>query len=181
MKGVVFTELIDMVENKFGADMMDDILDECNLETGGAYTAVGTYDHKELLEIVGGLSKKTDRSIKDLITLYGHHLFFRFHEMMPQFFEKPKSAFDFLESVHNYIHVEVKKLYPDAVLPEFKTKRREDETFIMIYTSHCPFADFAEGLIKGCIDFYGEDISISFTNHDTEDMFSRVFTLIKQQ
>jgi len=52
MKGIVFTELFDMVEDKFSPDMLDDVLDGCTLESGGAYTTVGTYDHKELLEIV---------------------------------------------------------------------------------------------------------------------------------
>ncbi len=48
MKGIVFTELIDMVEATFGEDMMDDVFDDCDLESGGAYTAVGTYDQSGL-------------------------------------------------------------------------------------------------------------------------------------
>ena len=180
MKGVVFTELMDMVEKKFGPDLMDDVLDECTLESGGAYTSVGTYNHIELLEIVRVLSKHTGISVKDLVHTYGHHLFFRFHDMMPQFFEKPKSAFEFLESVHNYIHVEVRKLYPDAALPSFATERKSDDTLIMIYTSRCPFADFAEGLMRGCIDFFKENIGIASKDQNTETQYCRVFTLTKQ-
>ena len=177
MKGIVFTELFDMVEALFGADMVDDVLDECTLESGGAYTAVGTYDHQELLQIVGALSRRTNLPVKDLIHKYGYHLFFRFHEIMPMFFEKPQSAFEFLESVDGYIHVEVKKLYPDATLPQFETKRHGDDTLIMTYTSRCPFADFAEGLIHGCVDFYKEDIEILSEDHNTETAFSRVFSM----
>ena len=180
MKGVVFTELIDMVEDTYGPDMMDDVFDVCTLESGGAYTTVGTYDHTELLTIVAALSKETSIPVKDLILKYGHHLFSRFYAMMPQFFEKPTSAFEFLESVHGYIHVEVKKLYPDAALPGFKTQRQGDNTLIMIYTSRCPFADFAQGLMQGCIDFYKEDIAIEFEDQNSDDMFCRVFTLVKK-
>ncbi len=179
MKGVVFTEFFDLVDRLFGADMIDDILDDCTLESNGAYTAVGTYDHNELLQIVSALSKRTDIAVKDLVHKYGHHLFFRFHDMMPDFFEKPKSAFDFLESVHGTIHVEVKKLYPDAALPNFETQRKNDDVLIMIYKSHCPFADFAEGLIHGCIDFYKEDITIESEDQNTTGEYSRVFTLTK--
>ena len=180
MKGIVFTELFDMVEDKFSADMIDDVLDDCDLESGGSYTAVGTYDHMELLTIVGALSKRTDISVKDLVYTYGHHLFSRFHALMPQFFEGRSNSFEFLQSVHGYIHVEVKKLYPDASLPEFKTEMKDDNTLIMIYMSQCPFADFAAGLIQGCIDFYKEDITVEGEDQNTDEKYSRIFTLTKK-
>ncbi len=52
MKGIVFTEFIEMVESKFGFDMMDDIIESANLPSGGIYTAVGTYDHTEMVQLV---------------------------------------------------------------------------------------------------------------------------------
>ena len=180
MKGIVFTELFEMVETIFSANMVDDVLDDCDLASGGAYTAVGTYDHTELLQIVSALSKRTDLPVKDLVHKYGHHLFFRFHDIMPAFFERPKSAFEFLESVHGYIHVEVKKLYPDAALPDFATHRPDDNTLVMTYTSRCPLSDFAEGLINGCIDFYEEDISLQSVDNNSKDSYSSIFTLVKQ-
>ncbi|MGH1456840.1 MAG: heme NO-binding domain-containing protein [Alphaproteobacteria bacterium] len=179
MKGIVFTELFEMIEHLFGEDMIDNILDDCELETGGAYTTVGTYNYKELIEIVGALSKHTNIPFRELVKKYGNHLFFRFHEIMPEFFEEPKSAFEFLESVHGYIHVEVKKLYPDAALPSFETQRNTDDVLTMIYKSQCPFADFAEGLMVGCIEFYKESITIESTDFNTDTSFSRVFTLTK--
>jgi len=180
MKGIVFTELFDMIEGLFGAYMVDDVLGDCELESGGAYTSVGTYDHSEFLQIISALSKHSDLPVKDLVHKYGHYLFFRFHEIMPVFFEKPKSTFEFLESVHDYIHAEVKKLYPDAVLPHFKTERNGDDRLIMVYKSRCPFADFAEGLIHGCVNFYKEAIEIQGEDQNTEEEYSRIFTLTKQ-
>lgn len=179
MKGIVFTELFEMVKGLFGEDLIDDVLDDCKLESGGAYTNVGTYDHRELIEIVNVLSKHTQIPFKELVTTYGHHLFFRFHELMPAFFEKPKSSFDFLESVHDYIHVEVKKLYPDAALPKFETVRSGNDHLVMIYKSQCPFADFAQGLISGCIEFYQENITLESIDNNADGTFSRVFTLTK--
>lgn len=179
MKGIVFTEFFDMVSHVFDDNMVDNIIDDCDLETGGAYTAVGTYPHTDLLQLVSALSKRSDISVRDLVNKYGYHLFFRFHEIMPVFFEKPNNAFEFLESVHDTIHVEVKKLYPDAALPSFKTKRADDQTLVMIYESQCPFADFAHGLMQGCIEFYKENITIESEDKNTDEMFSRVFTLQK--
>ncbi len=180
MKGIVFTEFFQLVETLFGTDMVDDIIDDCELETDGAYTAVGTYNHVELLHLVGALSKHSNIPVKDLVYKYGHHLFSRFSELMPHFFEEPQSAFEFLESVHDTIHVEVKKLYPEANLPSFKTTREDDKTLIMVYESQCPFADFAHGLMAGCIDFYKEDIEIDSEDQNTDEMYSRIFTLKKK-
>lgn len=180
MKGIVFTELMEMVAQVFGEDMWDDILDDCDLESKGAYTAVGTYNHMEMLQIVGALSKKTDMPIRDLIYKYGHYLFARFFTMMPQFFEKPQDTFSFLSTVHDTIHVEVKKLYPDAQLPHFSTCYEDDGSFTMIYQSICPFADFAAGLIAGCIDYYGEDIVVTYEDHNALGQYRRVFLLVKR-
>jgi len=177
MKGIVFTELLDMGLGLFGPEMIDDVLEECDLESSGAYTTVGTYCHTELLQIVNSLSAHTEIPVPDLIHKYGHYLFSRFHHLMPDFFEKPTCAFEFLESVHDYIHVEVKKLYPDAALPHFETERQGDDTLIMIYKSRCPFADFAEGLIAGCIDFYKENIQIQSMDNNIKNQYSRIFTL----
>lgn len=179
MKGIVFTELLDMVESTFDANLVDDTLNECTLESGGAYTAVGTYDHRELLQIVTKLSEKTNLSVKDLIHKYAHHLFVRFSQIMPQFFEKPTNSFEFLETVHDTIHVEVKKLYPDAALPHFETKRMSDDIMVMIYKSKCPFADLAHGLIEGCAQYYNEHLQIKFEDKNTDETYCRIFTLIK--
>lgn len=49
MKGIVFCEFVEMMEQEFSVDLADEIISATNLESGGAYTTVGTYDHSELL------------------------------------------------------------------------------------------------------------------------------------
>ncbi|MFK7794974.1 MAG: heme NO-binding domain-containing protein [Gammaproteobacteria bacterium] len=58
MKGVVFTKFFDMVEDRFGYQVVDNIINNSNVKSGGAYTSVGTYDHLELLSLVGSLHKE---------------------------------------------------------------------------------------------------------------------------
>ena len=52
MKGIVFTEFLEMVEDRFSLDMVDDLIDDCDLPSGGVYTAVGTYSHEEIVALV---------------------------------------------------------------------------------------------------------------------------------
>ena len=43
MKGIVFTEFLEMVEDKFSFDVVDTIIEQSELESGGVYNAgVGT-------------------------------------------------------------------------------------------------------------------------------------------
>jgi hypothetical protein len=154
MKGLVFTEFLEMVEQTFSAEMVDDIIDASDLASGGAYTSVGTYPHSEIVTLVQNLSKQTGSSVPDLIKAFGHYLFGRFVVLYPQFFAASPDAFDFLDSIENYVHVEVRKLYPDAELPTFDTIREGTHKLIMIYRSKHPFATLAEGLIEGCLAHY---------------------------
>ena len=52
MKGIIFTSFLDLVEEKFGMEMLEEVISSANLPNKGAYTAVGTYDHAELVQMV---------------------------------------------------------------------------------------------------------------------------------
>lgn len=178
MKGIIFTEFLELVEDKFGMDMLDDIIEDCDLPSNGSYTAVGTYDHQEIVDLVVALSKRSEIPVDTLLKVYGEHLFGRFPILYPAFFENREvKAFEFLESVENYIHVEVKKLYPDAQLPRFDTVRVSENTLEMTYHSGRHLEDVAEGLIRGCFVYFKEDCQIE--REDCADSDGVKFLLTK--
>jgi hypothetical protein len=159
MKGIVFTEFLDMVEDRFGLETADQIIEDSQLPSKGAYTSIGTYNHTELEQLLTNLSKKTGISIPDLLKTFGQSLFESFVKGFPQFFENVFSSFSLLQEVEGYIHQEVKKLYPDAELPKFETVLK-DNNLTMIYRSDRGLSDLAEGLILGCINHYDENINL---------------------
>ncbi len=160
MKGIVFTEFFEMVEQAHGYEMVDQLIMDNDLPSGGVYTAIGTYAHKEMVTLVVDLGKKTATSVPILLHAFGKHVFGTFEKGYPMFFKGANNAFDFLESIEKYIHVEVKKLYPDAQLPRFTTRRIDDNTLEMIYHSERSMADFALGLIEKTFEHYGEKATI---------------------
>lgn len=181
MKGIVFTELLEMVESTFGETVASSVLDSLELPSGGAYTAVGTYDFAELQAIVASLAIATRLPPAALLHVYGKHLFGRFARLYPSFFDGARDSFDFLTRVDGFIHLEVKKLYPDAELPRFEHRRIDDRTLEMMYRSSRPLADFAAGLIEGCISYFDESIAVDRRNHPTAPADSAaVFTLTKR-
>ncbi len=174
MKGIVFTEFIEMVEDRFGYEVADQIIAKAELKSGGVYTAIGTYDHGEMVALLVELNKMSGMPISDLLKVYGEHLFVRFGELYAQFFENVPDAFSFLESIDQYIHKEVLKLYPDAELPSFHTTRVGDNELHMLYHSERKMADFAYGLIKGCLAYFKEIASIDMApvaGNDLEVLF----------
>lgn len=173
MKGVVFTEFLEMVEETFSIETADRIIEASDLSTDGAYTAVGTYDYEELAQLVTHLSRETDTPVAELLRAFGRRLFGSFHRLYPGFFEGIASAFDFLQRVESYIHVEVMKLYGDAELPTFAYEMRSPDELVVEYRSTRPLADLAEGLIEGCIAHFAEGVRIDRSDH-TDDGETRV-------
>lgn len=176
MKGIVFSEFIELVESKFSIDIADQILQQTELESGGSYTSVGTYDHTEMVQLVVKLSELTGIPVTDLLCHFGEHLTGRFTELYPAFFNV-EDIFSFLDTIENHVHVEVKKLYPDAELPHFKTTRPDANTLVMNYSSFRPFADLAEGLIRGAIAHFGEAIELQRQKEEGYDGTHETFIL----
>jgi hypothetical protein len=160
MKGVVFTEFLEMVEEQFSADMVDDIVEEANVPSKGAYTSVGTYDHREMVALVATLARRSGTPTTELKRGFGSHLFHRFVRSYPSFFTGVHDAFQFLAGIEEIIHAEVRKLYPDAELPRFDVELHDEKNLVLCYSSSRHFEDMAEGLILGCIEHFGEAIEL---------------------
>ena len=161
MKGVIFTEFMEMVENTFSMDMVDDIIDDAQPASGGAYTAVGTYDHQEMVNLVVALSRRSGIAVPELLKAFGSYLFGRFVINYPAFFVNKHDALDFLMDIEDIIHPEVLKLYPDAELPRFDVDRESPNRLTLVYRSQRHFEDVADGLIQGCIQHFGGAITVS--------------------
>lgn len=168
MLGLIYTEFMDMVEDRFGTEtangMVDAVVDR--LDSGGAYTAVGNYGHDEIVQLVVQLGKMSGIPVADLVTVFGSHLFHRFSDRYPELFHNADNVLDFLEQVEHYIHVRVRMLYPQAQLPTFICERSSPTELVMEYRSRRAFGDLAHGLILGCGEHFGERLTVSSTPLD---------------
>ncbi|WP_127581275.1 heme NO-binding domain-containing protein [Paenibacillus koleovorans] len=181
MKGMVFTTFLEMVEERFSPQMADKIIELAELPSGGAYTSLGTYSHEEIISLVVQLSKQTDIPVSDLVRVFGEYMFGQLAAGYPQFVAANKSVYDFLLKVDSYIHVEVRKLYPDAELPGFSYETPSPGVMVMTYRSSRPFADLAEGLIVGAIKHFEEDITLERENLEDAGGTAARFTMTKRE
>jgi hypothetical protein len=160
MKGLVFTEFLELVEERFGVEVADRVITAAGLPNDGAYTAIGTYDHGELVRLVISLSRASGTDVPALVAAFGEHLFERLVASHPALMEEVRDAFSVFERLHGVIHTEVLKLYPAAELPEFECTRLTADRLVLEYHSPRGFADLAEGLIRGCAAHFGEPIAV---------------------
>ncbi|MCJ7873162.1 heme NO-binding domain-containing protein [Phaeobacter sp. J2-8] len=161
MKGMVFTELMAMAEQAIGEEAVDDILDTLELENDGAYSAVGNYPCSELMRIVGAISDQTTIPVPDLQRQFGRWIHSRFVESDPGFFKGKDNVLVMLDAIENEVHVEVRKLYPDAELPTFETEWQGDKALKMTYSSDRPLVPFCHGMIEACVAHFGAPAEIS--------------------
>lgn len=161
MKGIIFREFLEMVEDKFGYEMVDTIIENSNLKRRGIYTSVGTYPHEEIFALVRELSKLSSIEIPELLLIYGEHVFTVFVKSYGKLIKGHKNAFDFLSRVDDTIHVEVLKLYPEAELPSVLVQKRRPNEIQLLYRSQRKLGSFAEGLLIGCFNHFNEKVMIT--------------------
>ncbi|MET1258078.1 heme NO-binding domain-containing protein [Flagellimonas sp. DF-77] len=162
MKGIVFTEFLDMVESTFGLAMVDTIIEKADLPSEGAYTAVGTYDFNEMVQLLTNLSKETQLEANDLLFSFGNYLFGGLLKSHPEVVESYTNPLGLLYSIEDHIHIHVKKLYPDAELPTFKILEKTNDRLVMIYTSTRGLYALAHGLIEKTFEHFKEKVEVVY-------------------
>lgn len=160
MKGIIFTEFLELVENQFGLQVVDEIIENAQPKSGGAYTTVGNYPHSEMINMVVELQRSTKIPMKDLMKFFGKYLFGKLVSLHKEIIKNISDPFDLLQNIEETIHVEVKKLYTDARPPMFETLSKSDKELVIIYESARKFGDVAEGLILGCGEYFNQSFIV---------------------
>lgn len=155
MLGMVFTELLEMVEQQHSFALADRIVEKAGAR--GSYTSVGDYPDSELVALVVALSEETGTPVPQLLRAYGRHLFGRFYAGFPQFFADSPNAAHFLAGLESRVHTEVRKLYPQARPPVFELVRTPQGEHVLDYVSQRGLAEFAWGLLEAVLEHYGHD------------------------
>ncbi|MEP2969745.1 heme NO-binding domain-containing protein, partial [Nonlabens ulvanivorans] len=118
------------------------------LPSNGVYTSIGTYSFAEMLQLIQNLSSNTGLSIDQLLLAYGEHFFNVIENSYPGLLATYKDPIEMLSSIENHIHIEVRKIYPDAELPTFEVLEKSDQHLVMIYKSSRAMHHFGLGLMN---------------------------------
>ena len=147
----------EVVAGAHGEDTWDAILERAGLD--GVYTSLGSYPDGDLFALVGAASATLDADPQDVVRSLGEGAIPLLAERYPAFFEHARTR-DFLLTLNDIIHPEVRKLYPGADVPEFDFETTGDADLVMGYRSPRKLCALAEGFIRGAATHFGEDVDI---------------------
>lgn len=156
MKGEIFNLFEEFIVQNWGTDVFEEIYESIhtNLQTKDPFVGPGTYPDSDFFTIVSKAVEKLNVSLNDGIHLFGKFCLPKLIAKMPQYVEKYTHPKAFLLTIHDVIHVEVKKVYKDATPPDFIYRDPAPDKLIMIYKSKRKLYDFVEGLLDGVSEHF---------------------------
>lgn len=160
MKGIIFSTLSEMVEEKFGLEFWDKVLLDAKPSSEGIYTTGAFYSDAELFTIIESISKLSQMPKGDLIRSYGEYLFEKLAAHFPELIPSNTTLKAFLQSIDRVIHVEVRKLHPNAELPSMQYEDPASDRLVILYKSPRKLCILAEGLMKGAAHHFNEKIDV---------------------
>lgn len=159
MKGIVFNLLQETVSREYGEETWDALLDQAGLD--GAYTALGTYPDEQALKLVAVASNALDVPPDGVLRWFGKSAIPLLAKSYPIFFDHHTHTRSFLLTLNDIIHPEVRKLYPGADVPVFDFEGSDEGSLGIGYRSARKMCSFAEGLIQGAAEHYGQKVTIA--------------------
>ena len=171
MLGMVFTNLMEMVEDRWSLDRVDAVLARARLR--GAYTSVGDYPDAELQALLGAMVAETGAPAEALVASFGQHLFDAFVRFHPPYFTGHGDVLDFLEVLDARVHAEVAKLYPSAQPPRI-TLQRGETAATLTYASRRGLAPLATAMLQASIRRFG-----GYTLTGVDDLSGGANTLVR--
>lgn len=175
MKGIILAEFVEYIEQQLGENTAQKIINDSNVESEGAYSRVGMYDYHELIKLLTQSVAETQTDASILLEGFSEHLFGVFKRDYGVFFEGVDNAVQMLMQIDDHIHVEVKKLYPDAELPKFDCTN-DGSQLVLNYCSPRPLALVAQSLVGACLKYFGSNEKLISTQI-TEDQKSATFVI----
>lgn len=151
MKGEIFNLFEDFVTENFGEEKFEEIFElvHTKLITKEAFVGPGTYPDSDFLAIVQEAVRSLGLTLEEGAFEFGRYCFPKLANKMPLYVDSHQDPKSFLLTLHDVIHVEVKKVMKDANPPEFTYEDTSPNHLAMTYKSKRKLYSFVEGLIQG--------------------------------
>ena len=163
MKGVVFVLFEDFVTQGWGPDAFDELLDACPHAAKEPFVSPRTYPDTWLMDMLAAACAHLSVTQGEALRAFGHFAFPELVRRFPSFVEGVTHPKPFLLSVHDVIHVEVRKLMPEAITPHFSYADTGPDRLKMWYRSPRNIPDFMAGLLDGVAAHFGVPITVQVT------------------
>lgn len=159
MIGYIFNTLESVVTDEFGEDVWDELLEQAGSE--GVYHSLGNYADEDVVKLVVAAAEKLGKTPGEILRWFGERAVDRFYEKWPEMFTRFDHLFEYVLSLNDIIHPQVKQLYPGAQVPYFKTLSQTENELMVEYTSSRKMCHLAEGLILGSAKQFNTKVEVT--------------------
>lgn len=180
MKGIFFTEFLEMIEKEYGLSLAEKIISELGVGNNGVYESTADYPYDQFVELCGLLSKEVRSSVIDITKNFGEYLFSRLVILFRPKFAGNSCIFDFLDQIDYFVHKNIQESFTNVVIPRFRAMKINESTFQMTYQTEKLLIHLAIGLFMGCQRFFNEELTLN-TEFISERSKLVSFTLSKSQ
>jgi hypothetical protein len=151
MRGLLCAEFLDFAGSRYGAapGPEEPVCDPTGCPGPG-----------HLLTWADLVAARSGISAERLLGLFGAILFGRLVRGYPSFLVGIESTIDLITRYETLVVAEVRKLDASAQPPELGLVRAESRTLEVTYRSSRGLADLAEGLLRGSIAHFGEELDV---------------------
>ncbi len=155
MKGSIFKLLADFVDQTYGPDAFEDLVDATDLETAEPFVGPGNYPASDLLALVDTAVTTHEVEVEPLLRAFGRHSFPALARSVPTLLEGLDDPHSLLLNLETVIHTEVRKLDPEASPARFSAVEHGPGVLTLNYESDFGLFALVEGFLDGLADWYG--------------------------
>ncbi len=159
VKGLLFDVVREVVAELLGEDAWDRAIESAGFE--GSYTSLGNYPDEEMATLVVLLSESAGLTVDETLRTVGIHGWRHLELRQPELVAGVDDMGTLLHSLNNVVHTEVRKLYPDSLVPQFGIVDEGPDRWLVSYESERRMCHLAEGLLLGFSQSHGISTSIT--------------------
>lgn len=163
VKGIVFNLFENFVSETWDEDTWDEILDGVELVTQEPFVGPGNYPDEDLVALAVATCERVKVDVPAGLRAFGKYAFPHLAAVHPEFVDAHDNAKSFLASAESVIHVEVRKLMPDAEPARILCEDTGPGRQTLRYVSGRKLCAFVEGLLDGIGERFGETIAFQKT------------------
>ena len=163
MKGIINKGIQDLVEEQFGADAWEKILEMAGCKE--LFFAISRdYPFESTINLVRAVSEYSGMPMEQVMEEYGRYIVPRtLKENYPTYFTLcGNSSREFLLNMDR-VHESVTRSIHGANPPRFDFDELPDGKILMHYRSNRKLCDLLKGLIKGVGDCFGQELHVEET------------------
>ncbi|MCY4644069.1 MAG: heme NO-binding domain-containing protein [Bacteriovoracales bacterium] len=169
MKGIIFNILEEFVDRSYGEGSFDKLVDEALGDSSEVFVSPETYPDEKLFSLLDKIVEIRKVDLDDVLKSFGRYMFGKLARKYPLFVQPYDNPKDFIKTVNDIIHIEVKKIFLESEPPIFLCVKESGNNMTIRYESKRNLSSLAEGLLNGVADYYKKPIRILDKKKVTEE------------